>query len=98
MRHTPYAILYGAEGADYPHIREDGPYWTLRAARAGVDHMLTRRYRGAMIVERWVRSDGQSITTGRGRVVEVPRTRLYTIIPTDRKARGIPPAFTPRPR
>ena len=27
MRHTPYAILYGAEGADYPYIREDGPYW-----------------------------------------------------------------------
>ena len=68
---APYAIIYGAEYQDFPLILEDGPYATLDAARAAVDAKRLDTYRGAMIVSDWTESDGASITTGAGVVVEI---------------------------
>ena len=67
---APYAILYGAEGADFPKVFEDGPYDSVEAARAGVDTDVAAKLGGWMIVAGWQASDGESITTGKGQVLE----------------------------
>lgn len=71
MTHEPpYGIIYGAEGYDFPLIAEDGPYETLDEARASLNSDTAARLGGWMIVSGWIASDGASITTGAGMVVE----------------------------
>ena len=70
VKATPYAIIYGREGADYPDVHEDGPYPTIAAARAALDASLVAQYGEWMIVSDWTPSDGESITTSRGIVAE----------------------------
>jgi len=71
---TPYGLVYGVEGANFPDLCEVGPYATLAQARAAIDPELVARYGGWLIAEGWVRSDGECITTGAGRVVETERS------------------------
>lgn len=68
-----FGILYGAEGANFPNVVEDGPYATLAAATAALDPRMAARYDGAMIASAWQRSDGRDIATGKGQVVKVIR-------------------------
>ena len=65
-----YGIIYGADGADYPDVEEDGPYPSRAAADAAIDRTLVA-HRGAVIVDGYVASDGESITTGQGRIVAI---------------------------
>ena len=67
---TAYGIIYGAEGCDYPDVSEDGPYATLSDARAAVDLTTAARMGGWTIVSDYSPSDGESISTGAGIVVE----------------------------
>jgi hypothetical protein len=68
-----YGIIYGTKGADFPEVAEDGPYASVNAARAAVDEVRAKRLGGWMILEHWMESDGYSITTGAGVVVETER-------------------------
>jgi hypothetical protein len=67
---APYAILYGAEGQDFPKVFEDGPYDSVEAARAGIDQEVAAKLGGWTIVAGWQASDGQRISTGKGQVIE----------------------------
>ena len=70
MEHeAPFGIIYGAEGYDFPFVKERGPYASLEEATAALDHKLAKWHGGWTIVSGWEKSDGYSITTGKGRVV-----------------------------
>lgn len=75
-------LIYGAEGADYPDVQEEGPYGSLADACAAVDDARAARLGGVMIVEDWVASDGESITTGKGRVVLTALSEVHEYLRT----------------
>ena len=66
-----YSIIYGREGGDYPDIREAGPYPLWYDAVHALDPTLVQQYGGAVIVGDYAPSDGRTITTGEGRVLQI---------------------------
>ncbi len=67
----PYGLIYGREGYDYPSIAESGPYATAAEARAAINPARLDHFGGVMVVSGYRASDGVSITTGAGMVVDV---------------------------